>query len=373
MSPLQKIDRRNAIARPSLFAYLRLVAASLVMLLAISHAAMAQKITWRLTTFSPEGNQDYREYVEVFVKNVDLMTGGEIKIQPFGAGVLAPAFESAAAVQKGIADVALYFPAFMVNQDPANAFLAGLPSGMPAEATMAWLFYGGGEKLWIDFRRETMGLHPIVAGIGPTEIFAHAHKPIRTAADLKGLKFRTAGAWASIMRDYFGASPTVLPASEIFTALERHVIDGTEYVTPSINLATGLHNVARYVMTPGVHQPTYVYEVMLKKETWDALRPDLKEKLVAAGKLTMMQAQLKLSVADMEAMEKMRAGKNEFVTLDPSLISEIKKATREWASKTAAEQKAKGNPWMERLSTSYFTFQDKWAQSSDIRIVDTKN
>ena len=163
-----------------------------------------------------------------------------------------------------------------------------------------------------------MNLHAVVSGIGPSEIFAHSHKPIRTAEDLKGLKFRTTGAWAAILKDYFGASPTVLPASEIFTALERRVIDGTEYVTPSINFATGLHNVASYVVLPGVHQPTYVYDALWKKEVWDALRPDLKDKLIAAGRLTMIQAHLKISAADMDAIEKMRAGKNEFVTLDPA-------------------------------------------------------
>ena len=260
----------------------------------------------------------------------------------------------------------------MVNQDPANAFLAGLPGGMSAEATMAWIFNGGGEKLWVDFRARAMNLHPVVSGIGPSEIFAHAHKPIKTADDLKGLKFRTTGAWAAILKDYFGASPTVLPASEIFTALERHVIDGTEYVTPSINMATGLHNVARYIMLPGIHQPTYVYEALLKKEVWDGLRPDLKEKLIAAGKLTMMQAHLKISVADVDAIAKMRAGKNEFVTLDPSLVKAIKTAGREWAVKAAGDQKAKGNPWMERFATSYFGFQDKWVEAADIRILDTK-
>ena len=354
------------------FKLIRLVMGALILSLAIGNAALAQKISWRLTTYVPEGNQDYRDYIEVYVKNVELLTGGEIKIQPFGAGVLAPPFEAPQAVQKGIADIAYFFPAFMVNQDPANAFLAGLPGGMSAEATMAWIFNGGGEKLWVDFRRERMGLHPIVSGIGPSEIFAHAHKPIRTAEDLKGLKFRTAGAWAIILKDHFGASPTVLPASEIFTALERHVIDGTEYVTPSINLATGLHNVARYIMLPGIHQPTYVYEALLKKEVWDGLRPDLKEKLIAAGKLTMLQAHLKISVADVDAIAKMHAGKNEFVTLDPSLVKAIKTAGRDWATKTAADQTAKGNPWMERFASSYFGFQDKWVEAADIRILDTK-
>jgi TRAP-type mannitol/chloroaromatic compound transport system substrate-binding protein len=320
----------------------------------------------------PEGNSDYREYIEVFVKNVETVTGGEIKIQPFGAGVLAPAFEAPQAVQKGIADVAFFFPAFLVNQDPANAFFAGLPGGMSPEATMAWYFSGGGEQLWVDFRRDTMGLHPVLSGIGPSEIFAHSHKPLRTAEDLKGLKFRTAGAWAVILKDYFGASPTVLPASEIFAALERRVIDGTEYITPSLNYQTGLHNVAKYIVLPGIHQPSYSYEAMWKKETWDALRPDLKEKLKIAGRMTMIQAHYKVSVLDMEAIEKMKASKNEIVTLDPSLIADIQKATREWAGKTAGEQKAKGNAWMEKVSTAYFGFQDRWIAAADIRIQDKK-
>jgi TRAP-type mannitol/chloroaromatic compound transport system substrate-binding protein len=343
-------------------------AAAIAMVATAAHAQA--KINWRLTTYVPEGNQDYREYVEVFVKHVETLTNGEIKIQPFGAGVLAPAFEAPQAVQKGIADCALFFPAFMVNQDPANAFLAGLPGGMTAEATMAWLG-SGGEKLWADFRREQMGLHAIFAGIGPSEIFAHSHKPIRTAADLKGYKIRTTGAWAAILKDYFEASPTVLPASEIFTALERRVIDGTEYITPSLNLATGLHNVAKYVILPGIHQPTYAYEVLWKKEVWDGLRPDLKAKLSAAGKLTAIQAHLKVSVDDMAAIEKMKE-KNEIVTLEPALIAQIQKAAREWAKKTAAAQKAKENPWMERFADSYFGFQDRWIAAADIRIENKK-
>lgn len=351
-------------------------AAVCVMSLLASSAGMtrAESINWRLTTYSPEGNADFRECVEVFVRNVAMTTGGEVKIQAFGAGILAPPFETVQAVQKGIADVGIYFPAFMVNQDPANAFLAGLPGGMPADATIAWLLYGGGQKLWEDFRRETMKLHPVVSCIGPTEIFAHAHKPLKTAEDLKGLKIRTTGAWAEILKDYFGASPVVLPGAELFTALERGVIDATEYVTPSINLATGLHNVAKYVMVPGIHQPTYVYEFMIKKENWDRLRADLKEKIVAAGKLTMMEGLAKLSVTDIEAMKKMRAtGKNEVVSLDPSLIAAIKKFSREWAAKTATVQKAKGNEWMAKFADSYYTFQDKWIDASDIRIVYTRN
>jgi len=343
------------------------------LLMATAGMVHAETINWRLTTFTPEGAADYRECVEEFVKNVTLTTGGEIKIQAFGSGVLARPFETPQAVQKGVADVGIYFPAYMVNDDPANAFLAGLPGGMPADATMAWIYYGGGQKLWEEFRREAMGLHPVVACIGPTEILAHSRKPLRTKEDFKGLKFRTTGAWAEILRDYLGASPVVLPAGDIFTALERGVIDGTEYVTPTINLATGLHRIAKYIVVPGVHQPTYVYEFMIKKEVWDKLRPDLKDKIIASGKLTMMDGLARLSVSDMDAMGKMLAeGKNEMVTLDPSFINTVRKYSRDWATKKMEAQKTKGNTWMSRFAESYYAFQDRWIETSGIRFVNRK-
>ncbi len=371
---LRKTIMNSRQADSNLARRLKAVIASVPLaVMAMTGTVSAQTINWRLTTYSPEGNADFRECVEVFIKNVALTTGGEIKIQAFGAGVLAPAFESVQAVQKGVADTTIYFPAFMVNADPANAFIAGLPGGMPADATMAWVYQGGGRKLWEDFRRETSGLHPVMACIGPTEIFAHSHKPLTKPEDFKGLKIRTTGAWAAILKDYFGASPTVLPAAEIFTSLERKVIDATEYVTPSINLETCLHNVAKYIITPGLHQPTYVNEFMIKKEVWDKLRPDLQEKIVAAGKLTMTEALMKLSVDDMNAMKTMRAsGKNEFLSPEPSLVAAVKKYSREWATKTAEEQKAKGNMWMAKFAESYYAFQDRWIEASDIRITNTK-
>ncbi|MEP9348363.1 TRAP transporter substrate-binding protein DctP [Xanthobacter sp. KR7-225] len=336
----------------------------------VSGLAQAEPINWRLTTFSPEGNADFRECVAPFIRNVEKLTSGQIKIQAFGAGILAPAFETAKAVQNGIADAGIYFPAFMVNEDPANAFLAGLPGGMPADATMAWIFYGGGRQLWENFRREKMGLHPVVACIGPTEVFAHAHKPLTKAEDFKGLKIRTTGAWAAILKDYFGASPVTLPGGEIFTALDRKVIDATEYVTPSINYATGLQNIAKYVMVPGIHQPTYVYEFMVKTETWDKLPADLKEKLVLAGQLTMIEGLMKLSVDDIDTIAKMKAeGKNVFLSPEPSLVEAVKKYGREWAMKTAKKQADSGNTWMEKFANSYYPFQDKWVAAADIRVV----
>ena len=56
----------------------------------------------------------------------------------------------------------------------------------------------------------------------------------------------------------------------------------------------------------------------------------------------------------------------------PAWSAPFRKAGRDWAAKMAAEQTAKGNPWMERIAASYFAFQDKWIAAADIRVLDTK-
>ena len=275
-----------------------------------SHAA----VKWKLTAFVPENNGIFVDYVKVFAENVRKLTDGEVEIQPFGAGVLASTVDGPKAVQQGIADVGFFFSAFLGNDDPANNMLSGMPGGMPADALMHWLYRGGGEQLWQEFRRERMGLHSLVVGIGPTEIFLHSHKPVRTAEDLKGYRIRTVGAWADIIQT-FGATAVSTPPAEIFTALERRVIDGVEFASPGLNINLGYQNIAKYIIIPGIHVPSFGFEAIWKKESWDALPEKLKEKVTAAARLTAIEGFLRVGAGDIAAMEKFRNGKNELLTL----------------------------------------------------------
>jgi TRAP-type mannitol/chloroaromatic compound transport system substrate-binding protein len=266
-------------------------------------------------------------------------------------------------VTSGVAEIGQTVPAYIVNTDPANILLSGQPGGMTPEAYFHWIYYGGGKELWRDFRREQMGLHPLIAGLGTSEIFAHSHKPIREKADMKGMKFRTIGSWAKILEG-FGASPVVVPGHEVYTMLERKSIDAAEWSTPSGNLKAGLEKIAKYIVVPGVHSPSYAFEVVMKKERWDALPKDIQQQLEMAAQLTSFDTYMEWGVADMQAMEKLGKGRNEVVYLSPKFIAEIKKAGRDWTAAQVTEQKAKNNPWIERISKSYFQFQDQWETTS---------
>ena len=107
-------------------------------------------------------------------------------------------------------------------------------------------------------------LHSLIIGVGTSEVLAHANKPIRKIEDFANLKYRTSGAWAGVLKDYLKGVPTVVPPGEIYTLLQRKGVDAVEWATPGSNLSEGFHEVAPYLIVPGIHQPTFVWEVVVK-------------------------------------------------------------------------------------------------------------
>ena len=80
-----------------------------------------------------------------------------------------------------------------------------------------------------------LGSNRSLGGSAPRELFAHSHKPIRSLDDYKGMKVRTAGAWAEIAQK-LGASTVILAGAEVYPALERKVVDAIEWEHQPITL-----------------------------------------------------------------------------------------------------------------------------------------
>jgi len=361
--------KKNVVRRNLLQAVGASGAALTAAALAVPSVARAQQaVRWRVTTAVPEGSMFY-EMAAPFVKRVNQMTGGRVQIQTFPAGVIAPALEAYKAVEDRLADAGHLTPLYVVNRDPANAFYGGHPGGMPPEMMMHWLYNGGGQALLAEHRRATMKMHSMVVGIGPAEIW-HGHKPIRTAADLKGVKFRASGAWAAILNEKFGAAATTVAGSEVYPMLERKGVDVVEWSGPAENLKMGLQNAAPYIMVPGPHTNAFAFEFMVPIATWDPLPNDVKELVEAAAKLSTLEILMDWTMKDVEAMKKIRTGKAQIIEVDPSLTKDIREAGREWAKERAKERTAKGDPWMQRVSDSYYGFYDSWLANASYRTLD---
>ena len=96
--------------------------------------------------------------------------------------------------------------------------------------------------------------------------------PIRGVADFKGVKVRSPEGLAAEIFKRAGASPVSLPGSEVYTSLEKGVIDAADNSAYANNDANGLHKVAKFPIFPGIHS-TPILQFTLSQDVWDKLTP----------------------------------------------------------------------------------------------------
>lgn len=286
-----------------------------------------------------------------YAENVERMTEGRIKINVFPAGALGPALKVTETVQKGVADMGHSWPGYDWAVDRTGAIFSGWSAGPNPEEMMMWLFNGGGAELWKQWRKEKFDVVAFPCGVLETEFFMHSHKPIRTADDMKGLKLRTSSSWAEIA-PMLGASTVVLPGSEVFSALERKVVDAIEWGGPGSNLSEGFHKVAKYIIMPGLHAPSGAHDCIFNNATWAKIGDKDKQLLELAGRLTVFDTYLGYAKSDLDAYKQIRATPNlEVIQVDPSLTAAVVKVSNEWAEKQAAS-----NAWFKKAFDSQKAF-----------------
>ncbi len=99
-------------------------------------------------------------------------------------------------------------------------------------------------------------------------------KEIESLEDLKGLKMRIPGLGGEVMKR-LGVNPILIPAGEIYTALERGTIDATEWVGPALDILMGFDRVAKFYYK-GWHEPGSILEITFNKARWDKLSSEHK-------------------------------------------------------------------------------------------------
>jgi TRAP-type mannitol/chloroaromatic compound transport system substrate-binding protein len=350
-----------------------LVAAVAVVVLAGIGAAQAQEFKWRMATIDRETGVYWNKISAPYAKLVAELTGGRMVIEPLPAGSIGNIFKLYDAVSDGLVEMANVPPAFLGTKDPTNAMILAYPTGLGVDSFLSWVYIGGGNELLKAHRAETMKMHSIVVGTGPSELFAHSHVPIRSVADLKNKKYRTLGNWAAVVRDKFGAAPTTVPGSEIYGMLEKKGIDMTEYSMPSENFARGYHEVAKYIIYPGIHAGAWGFEAVMTLENWNKLPKDIQMAMEVAGKIVTHESLMGIIQADFDAMIKLQQGDNEWIELSDEFKKASQEGARAWAVEAAAKAKAAGNPWPEKVANSIFAFQDRWRANSKYLVVDHRN
>ncbi|MCE8009403.1 hypothetical protein [Aestuariivita sp.] len=347
-------------------------------LAALSFTAPTQAISadysFRLATIDVETGNYFNYIAKPFAELVAELTGGAVEIQPLPAGTVGSVFKLHEALDDGLVDMVNWPTVFLGTADPVNAMIGGFPTGLGTDSLLAWTYYGGGQELLTQHRAETMNVHAMVLGSGPSEWFAHSHVPVQNAEDLANLKYRTLGNWAAIVGEAFGASPTTVPGSEVYSMLEKKGLDLAEYSLPAENLRQGYHETAEYIIYPGIHAPAWTFELMIDQDKWAELPDAHKRAMEVAARLVTYDSMFRTINEDIGAVleinQRAADGKNTLLELSPEFQAEARVAARAWATRVAGEAAADGNAWPEKVLASITSFQDRWQEGSYYMVTD---
>lgn len=247
----------------------------------VVHAQKEKVFNWKLVTSWPPNFPIFQTGLEEMVKNIETMSDGRLKIKVFAANELAPPFGVFDAVSQGTVEMGHSAAYYWSGKVPAVQFFTSVPYGFNAQQMNAWFYDGGGIELLNEIyaKYNIFALPSTNTGV---QMGGWFRKEIKTINDLKGLKMRIPGLGGKVM-SRAGVNVTLLPPAELYTALERGVIDALEWVGPYHDLKLGFYKAASYYYYPGWHEPGTVLELEINRAKWDSLPNDLKEIVKAAA------------------------------------------------------------------------------------------
>ena len=274
-------------------------------LMALSAAASAADFEFKFQSSDPAGNPNFI-LQQGWAADVGEKSGGRIAVELLPVESIVAHNETQDAIASGILDGHVTDVSYFAGKDPAFG-LIGNPVGAWADPQQLFDFIneGGGAALMNELENP-YGLQFLGATTPGLEAFV-SKVPIDSVDALKGVKVRAPEGLVQQVFAAAGAAPVNLPGSEVFTSLDKGVIDAADYSVFSTNQAQGLNEVAPHPIYPGFHSMPLV-EISMSKAKWDELPDDLKEVMTQSVKDFGQVQVAALAEADAKAVEEAKAG-----------------------------------------------------------------
>ncbi|MBI5581926.1 MAG: TRAP transporter substrate-binding protein DctP [Deltaproteobacteria bacterium] len=315
--------------------------------------------TFNLRMSDPWGGLNFHDMAQHFCDSVRATSGGRLNIKLFPTGAIVPAMEIFEATSKGTLDAFHSWPGYWKGRNEAFVAYASVPFGLDVEGYNIWYYERGGKAMF-DELYGRFGLVPFFCGNVGQELGLHSNKKAVKLDDFKGMKVRTVGWYMDILTK-MGVSVTPLPGPEIYLALERGIIDAVEFSSPAANIPSGFHEITKFVIEPGVHQPSCQFDVVFNKKKFDELPEDLKIIIEICAKETQLWAWAWQENLNIEAL-KIMGKSTEFVKMDEAAIIGFAKTSFEYLDDLSAK-----NADVKQVLDSQELFKQEFAQWRDLR------
>ena len=234
-----------------------------------------RKYQWKMVTTWPPNFPVVGEGCNRLADWIYKMSAGRLEVKVYGGGELVPPLQVFEAVSGGSVEMGHGASYYWAGIEPAFQFFTSIPFGMNAQQMNAWLDYGGGKELWEELYA-LFNIVPFPCGNTGGQMGGWYNRRIESIDSFRGLKMRMPGLGGKVI-EAAGATAVLSPGSELYTNLERGVIDATEWIGPYHDWLMGFHDIAKYYYYPGFHELGSVLECVVNKRDFDNLPSDLQE------------------------------------------------------------------------------------------------
>ena len=311
-----------------------LVGAAAFVLTANSPSAAEEPVRWKMASGVSSSVAILGTTAKGFTEKVAAISGGEFVIKFYEPGALVPPLEMFDAVSKGSIEAAWAPPAYWAGKIRAAPLFSAMPFGPSAGEYLAWVYHGGGQELW----REMLAPHDISSvfcSLEAPDASGWFREEITSVEDLKGLKMRFFGLGALTM-EKLGVSTQLLPPADTYPALERGVIEATEFSMPAVDLHLGFHAIAKHYYFPGWHQSATLGDLMIHLPRWQELSDTHRAQIEVACRASIVDNLALAEASQFKALKELQAKGVQLHRWPPEMLAAFEAAWQEVAAEEAA-------------------------------------
>lgn len=252
------------------------------------------------------------------------VSGGFLGLKPHEPGSLVAPEELLDALAAGKVDAVFASPAEWGARAPALRIFGGLPFGPDAPELLAWHEEGGGRKLH-DNAFAAQKLRALPCGLMGAEGAGWARRPIRSLADMQGLRIAVEGLPAKVLAR-IGAEPRALRGAAIFLALEANEIDAVGFSSPAVDAKAGFRRLLRHYHFPPWHRAAGFLDLVVGQGTWDALSANARLQLEVVCGDNLRRALAEGEAAQFAALKELQVAKVKLHRWPPEVLEALRKA-----------------------------------------------
>lgn len=285
-----------------------------------SSAHAAEVIKLKFANYFPLTHK-HSVIMDEFTKRLNKDLAGKVEITYYGGGTLLTAPRMAAGLTSGIADIGLSHVGYTRGRFPVMEIF-GLPIGCPSP----WIGFQAANDFFDKFKpQEWNDYHPLMFTTSTTTIVQTVSKPVKTLADMKGLKIRGTGRVADIVKA-LGAVPLPVGMVDMYESLRRGVIHGNMGNMEQLKgWKTG--EVIKYVTTSWKIGSTDTFYVVMSKQKWDSLPNDVQKIITSVTEEYKEKWALLWNEIDLEGVKFFESQGGQIIPLDDAEAARWVKAT----------------------------------------------